>query len=102
MSERRWAKRRKPDLSRFLLDLVPACFRLAAELANECWRPDESTAFYIREPKPRMISAAPICDRVAHHAIVSLLEPHFEWRFVAHIRSPGLESLKMRTTTGYG
>ena len=49
-----------------------------------------------------MISAAPICDRVAHHAIVSLLEPHFEWRFVAHIRSPGLESLKMRTTTGYG
>jgi hypothetical protein len=29
-------------------------------------------------------SAAPFRDRVVHHALVSLLEPHFERRFVAH------------------
>jgi hypothetical protein len=38
----------------------------------------------IKEPKPRLISAAPFRDRVVHHALVSLLEPHFERRFVDH------------------
>ena len=77
-------KRRKPDVARFLLDLEPECFRLAGELASDQWRPGQYTSFHILEPKPRMISAAPFRDRVVHHAIVSILEPHFEKRFVAH------------------
>ena len=77
-------KRRKPDVARLLLDLEPECFRLAGELASDQWRPGEYKSFYILEPKPRMISAAPFRDRVVHHALVSILEPHFERRFVAH------------------
>ncbi len=35
-------------------------------------------SFTIYDPKKRLIHAAPILDRVAHHAIVRLLEPTFE------------------------
>ena len=77
-------KRRKPDVARFLLDLEPECFRLAEQLAQGTWQPGAYRTFRIREPKPRWISAAPFCDRVVHHALVGVMEPHFERRFVAH------------------
>ncbi len=67
-----------------MLELEPECFRLAAELATHTWEPGAYTTFTVKEPKPRLISAAPFRDRVVHHAIVSVLEPHFERRFVAH------------------
>lgn len=38
--------------------------------------------FHISDPKPRMISAAPFRDRVVHHAVVAVLEPIFERRFI--------------------
>ena len=38
--------------------------------------------FHISDPKPRKISAAPFRDRVLHHALVAVLEPIFEERFV--------------------
>jgi len=77
-------KKRKPDAAAFLLNMEPECFRLAAELAAGTWVPGAYRSYVIREPKPRLISAAPFADRVVHHALVSLLEPHFERRFVAH------------------
>jgi retron-type reverse transcriptase len=77
-------KRLRSHASAFLLDLEPECFRLAAELATGSWQPGGYRTFTIREPKPRLISAAPFRDRVVHHALVSLLQPHFERRFVAH------------------
>ncbi len=67
-----------------MLDMEPECFRLAEELAAGSWRPGPYLNFMIREPKPRMISAATFRDRVVHHALVSLMEPHFERRFVRH------------------
>ena len=77
-------KKKRPDAARFLLDMEPECFRLADQLASGEWMPGSYQTFTIREPKPRLISAAPFRDRVVHHAIVSILEPHFERRFVAH------------------
>jgi len=77
-------KRLRSQASAFLLDLEPECFRLAAELESGSWQPGGYRTFTIREPKPRLISAAPFRDRVVHHALVSLLQPHFERRFVAH------------------
>ncbi len=77
-------KRKKPEVARFLLELEPHCFRLAETIAAGQWHPGPYHTFHIKEPKPRMISAAPFADRVVHHALVSLLEPHFERRFVAH------------------
>jgi hypothetical protein len=75
-------KRRRRPVAKFLLDLEPACFRLAEELLSGVWNPGPYRAFWIRDPKPRLISAAPFWDRVVHHALVSLMEPHFERRFV--------------------
>lgn len=77
-------KKRRPDVAGFLLELEGECFRLADELARGTWQPGSYRTFIIREPKPRLISAAPFRDRVVHHAIVALLEPYFEKRFVAH------------------
>jgi hypothetical protein len=77
-------KRRRPDAARFLLDLEPECFRLAEGLAADTWRPGEYRTFRIREPKPRLISAAPFADRVVHHAVVGVMEPHIERRVGAH------------------
>jgi retron-type reverse transcriptase len=35
----------------------------------------------VRDPKPRLISAAPFRDRVVHHALTQVVEPVFERRF---------------------
>ncbi len=75
-------KRRKEDVARFLLDLEPECLRLAEELRSGAWTPGAFRTFRVRDPKPRLISAAPFADRVVHHALVSVMEPCFERRFV--------------------
>ena len=38
--------------------------------------------FTIHEPKERLVAAAPFRDRVLHHAIVRVIEPIFEKRFI--------------------
>jgi hypothetical protein len=77
-------KRRNPAVAAYWLDLEPRCFELARRLREGTWRPGGYTSFWIQEPKLRLISAAPFADRVVHHALVSILEPFFERRFVAH------------------
>lgn len=52
------------------------------ELVTFTWVPGDYHHFEITDPKPRRISAAPFRDRVVHHAIVNVLEPLYERRFV--------------------
>ena len=75
-------KRRRPDVARFLLDLENEMVRLQKELMEDSYRPGDYRSFEIREPKPRLISAAPFRDRVVHHALTRVVEPIFERRFV--------------------
>lgn len=56
---------------------------LQSELLDLRYRPGPYTHFYIHEPKRRKISAAPFRDRVVHHALCHIIEPHFERRFIA-------------------
>lgn len=56
--------------------------RLQKELASQTYQPGPYHSFYIHEPKKRLISAAPFRDRVAHHALCSVIEPIFEARFI--------------------
>ena len=74
-------KRKRPDVARFLLNLEPEVSALQRELALQEYRPGPYRTFWIRDPKPRMISAAPFRDRVVHHAVTTVLEPVFEPRF---------------------
>ena len=40
--------------------------------------------FKINDPKERVISVVPFCDRVIHHAIINVLEPVFERQMIFH------------------
>jgi len=75
-------KRGKPEVAAFEQDLEPNLFRLQEELLAQTYQPGPYTHFPIRDPKPRVISAAPFRDRVVHHALVQVIEPIFEARFI--------------------
>jgi len=68
----------------FFQDLEGELFHLRDALSSGTWRPGPYRTFWISEPKPRLISAAPLRDRVVHHALVNVIEPVFERRFVHH------------------
>jgi retron-type reverse transcriptase len=74
-------KRSRPDVAWFLLNLEPELLRLRRELESGEYRPGTYHTFQVREPKVRLISAAPFADRVVHHALTRVLEPIFERRF---------------------
>ena len=76
-------KRKRPDVALFLRDLEPNLCALQRELVQGGYRPGPYKAFWIRDPKPRQISAASFRDRVVHHALTRVLEPIFEPRFTA-------------------
>jgi retron-type reverse transcriptase len=76
-------KRKRPDVARFLFNLEPNVCALQRELLAGAWWPGEYRTFWIRDPKPRMISAAPFPDRVVHHALTRVLESVFERRFTS-------------------
>ncbi|MGK0189866.1 MAG: RNA-directed DNA polymerase [Verrucomicrobiales bacterium] len=51
-------------------------------LASGVYQPSPYRYFHIYEPKKRRVAAAPFRDRVVHHAVVRVLEPRFEKRFI--------------------
>jgi hypothetical protein len=55
---------------------------LQAELQTQTYQPGAYHSFYIKDPKRRLISAAPFRDRVVHHALCNLIEPMFERGFI--------------------
>lgn len=74
-------KRSRPDVAAFTLNLEGELLRLQRELVDGTYQPGPYRSFVVRDPKPRLISAAPFRDRVVHHALTQLLEPIFERRF---------------------
>lgn len=71
-------KREKFSVMDFFLRLEENLFQLQAELLSGEYRPGAYRAFFIYDPKPRMISAAPFYDRVVHHALMNVIGPIFE------------------------
>jgi hypothetical protein len=55
---------------------------IQADLTAGRYLPGKYRHFYVHEPKRRLISAAPFRDRVVHHAVVRVLEPIYEARFI--------------------
>lgn len=72
---------REPGAS-FLADLERHLVELHAELSFGSYRPGAYRYFRIHEPKERLVAAAPFRDRVVHHAIVRVIQPLFERRFI--------------------
>jgi retron-type reverse transcriptase len=77
-------KRTRPDVARFLHEMEGRLCGLKRELEDGSYRPGGYRTFWINDPKPRLISAAPFRDRVVHHALTQVLEPVFEPRFTAY------------------
>jgi RNA-directed DNA polymerase len=75
-------KRSSSNAAHFEYRLADRLLVLQHELANGCYQPGTYTHFVIREPKRRLISAAPFRDRVVHHALGNIIEPAFERRFI--------------------
>jgi len=71
-------KRRVAGAARFLERLEPEALALQRELTQGTWRPGRPTSFTIRDPKVRVITAAPFRDRVVHHALIDPLEQRLD------------------------
>lgn len=70
--------RQRPAVARFLADIEVEVLALERELLSGTYNPQPPTTFRIKDPKPRIISAAAFRDRVVHHALCAVLEPSFE------------------------
>jgi len=56
---------------------------LREELLSGAYAPGNYRFFEIREPKRRLIAAAPFRDRVVHHALCNMIAPVLMRRFIA-------------------
>jgi retron-type reverse transcriptase len=78
----RRGKRYRRHAARFELDAELHLLRLSRELAEQSYRPGRFRLMLIREPKRRLIAAAPFRDRVVHHAICRVVMPQLSRSFI--------------------
>jgi len=78
----RRGKRYKAAVAAFEQNLDAELLALHQELRDESWQPGGYRSFTVHEPKRRKISAAPFRDRVVHHALVNVIEPIYERKFI--------------------
>ena len=76
-------KRFRSDVLAFNAQLEANIFQLQQQLLAFTYAPGAYRRFHIRDPKPRIISAAPYRDRVVHHALCAVIGPPLERRFLA-------------------
>ncbi|MGB1011055.1 MAG: reverse transcriptase domain-containing protein [Thiolinea sp.] len=75
-------KRSNPSVAAFEYKLADNLIELQTELKQQSWQPGAYYSFYIRDPKRRLVSAAPFRDRVVHHALHNVTESLFENTFI--------------------
>jgi len=80
----RRGKRRTPVVARFDLDADLHIAALQRELRSGRYAPGPYRLRVIRDPKLRLIAAAPLRDRVIHQAVIGELGPHYERSFSEH------------------
>lgn len=79
----RRGKRDRIEVQRFELDLEGNLIQLQNELIWGQYRTGAYRRFIVTEPKERIVAALPFRDRVVQHAIVGVIEPIWERRFIA-------------------
>ena len=77
-------KRFRANVLEFNDRLEQNLFQLQHELKSQTYQPGAYRTFRIRDPKPRMISAAPYRDRVVHHALCNVIVPVLEPTLIGH------------------
>lgn len=77
----RRGKSSRPVVGRFEFRREWELLRLQRELEDGTYRPGPFRTHRIVRPKPRLISAAPYRDRVAHHTVMNVLIPILDRHF---------------------
>ena len=82
-----WCKARRgkcsrEEVARFGVNLERELFALRQQLLDGSYEPGRYRLFTIYERKPRQIAAAPFRDRVVHHAVMNVIEPLLDPRFI--------------------
>ncbi len=77
-------KRKKPGAMAFFANLETELVRLSRELQAGKYRPGRYVEIKIKDPKERLVSAAPFRDRVVHHALFEVIQPIFEQGFIGN------------------
>lgn len=68
---------------RFSANVEENLVNIQNHLLWRSWRPGAQREFLVKEPKLRLIQAPPFSDRVVHHALVRVVDPLFERKFIA-------------------
>lgn len=79
----RRGKRGRPDVEEFAADLETNLRRMVRQLEAGSFPVGRYRQFLIHDPKKRLITAPCFGERVLHHAIINLCEPHFERFLIA-------------------
>ena len=77
-------KRKRFGANQIFFNLEKEIFKLRQQLKEQSYKPGVYRSFWIYEPKPRYISASSLKDRIVHHAVVQVIAPLFEKRFIYH------------------
>lgn len=80
--EFRKGKRKKTDVREFEMRLEDRVFDLHYALKNGSYQHSGYKSFYVNDPKRRHIHKASVKDRLVHHAVVRVLTPLFERKFI--------------------
>lgn len=80
----RKGKRYRGEGAAYGANLEENLINLHNHLLWQTWQPGKAREFRVFEPKQRDIQAPPFADRVAHHALVRVVEPAFERSFIHH------------------
>jgi retron-type reverse transcriptase len=75
-------KRFRENVLRFNYNLEIELAQLQHQLLTKTYQPGKYKTFRVKEPKARLISAAPYRDRVVHHALCNVIMPIFEQTFI--------------------
>lgn len=76
-------KRQKRDVVRFNHDFSENIDRLLCDIKEEIVEVGDYHYFYISDPKRRKICAAPLRERILHHAIMNVCHPIFDRNLIA-------------------
>ncbi|NYT80865.1 alpha/beta hydrolase [Alcaligenaceae bacterium] len=80
----RRGKRYRMEVAKFSANLEENLINIHEHLIWGSWRPGVAREFRVFEPKWRDIQAPPFADRIVHHALVRVVEPYFDRKFIAH------------------
>lgn len=75
-------RRSHPSVAAFEYNLENELVYLRDELRDGTYAPGGYRSFTVHEPKRRKISAAPFRDRVVYHALINIIGPMLERKFI--------------------